>query len=294
MYKKDTLREYIKKSELRTYSKRINIRLSKELSIKYDKGIYNDYLSNLQKYLEMIDNLNIKYPANAKPILYIYIVPDDNYSELLKAPKIYDKGNGMGKPVKCYDIDGYNYAYGISQNKLENAKKEENISKIENTLHELSHMVHSQFFLNQQLICEGFSETLPLYVIELEKVYEEHKNMIINIDESEILTAEELINSERNYSFGTKSIMPNKTCSFRYSYISSYLFVRGCIQTIKENNNCTKIEATQTFLEIIKGSSCLEEWLVFDIANAINVPQDELLCEKKIQLKALLSIKNNE
>ena len=49
MYQKDILREYISNSELRIFSKKIKVRLSKELADKYDKGRYSNYLKNMQK-----------------------------------------------------------------------------------------------------------------------------------------------------------------------------------------------------------------------------------------------------
>ena len=116
MYKKDLLKEYINLSELRIYNERIKVRLSSDLSIKYDKGIYEKYLSNMYSCLLKLDCINIKYPSNSNPILYVYIVPDDSYSELLNIPKIFDKGIGGGKPVLCYDLDGFNSAYGLSHN----------------------------------------------------------------------------------------------------------------------------------------------------------------------------------
>lgn len=291
MYKKDILREYINNSELRNFSKKIKVRLSKELALKYDNGSYNNYLKNLQKYLDIIDTLDIQYPGNAQPVLYVYIVPDNSYSQLLKIPKIFDKGTGGGKPVSCYDLDGFNLAYGLSQNKLENKPEEETIvSKIENEIHELSHIVHGQFFIKNQTICEGFAETLPLYALSFEEIFDEHRNTIIQLTESKILSAQELLNSEKNGTYGVEDVLPNKSCSFRISYISSYLFVRGCIETIADKYNFTKKQAIQRFLEIVKQSSCTNEWLIYDIANAIDFSPDELLNGKQLQMKVLNSL----
>lgn len=44
MYEKDSLREYIESSELRIFSKEIEVRLSKEFALKYDRGCYSNYL----------------------------------------------------------------------------------------------------------------------------------------------------------------------------------------------------------------------------------------------------------
>lgn len=288
MYQKDILREYVSKSELRVFSEKIKVRLSKELVEKYDSGIYSNYLKNWQKCLNMIDTLNIQYPGNAHPVLYVYIVPDNSYSELLRIPKIFDKGTGGGKPVPCYDLDGFNSAYGLSQNISENRPEEETrISRIENEIHELSHIVHSQFFSKNQTICEGFAETLPLYALDFEKIFEEHRNALLELTENQIFTVQELLNSEKDKTYGAKAILPNRSCSFRLSYISSYLFVRGCVETITEKYGYFKAQSIQYFLEIIKQSNCQDEWLIYEIANALELSPEELLNGKQIQMKVL-------
>ena len=291
MYQKDILREYILNSEIRVFSKEIKVRLSKDLAIKYDNGAYQNALLNIQNNLELINSLNIHYPASANPILYVYIIPDNQYAQLLKIPKHFDKGMGGGKPVRCYDLDGFNNAYGLSQNLLENKPLEMGISRRENEIHELSHIIHSQFFSKNNTICEGFAEALPLYTLGLEEIFDDHRNTLLSLDESQILSAQELLNSEKDGSYGVVEALPNRSCSFRYSYISSYLLVRGCLETLVEQYNISKVEATQKFLEIVKQSACIDEWLIFDIANAIGISQEVLLYGKDIQKKALDSIK---
>lgn len=291
MYKKNMMREYIKSSELRIFNDRIKIRLSKELAVKYDNGCYHNYLKNLNKCFQMIDTLNIQYPGNAHPILYIYIVPDDNYAELLNFPAIFNKGKGGGKPVRCYDLDGFNSAYGLSQNALENRPNEEtNISKIVNEIHELAHIVHSQFFNGNQIICEGFAEALPLYALGFEEIFDEHRKSIINLSEDKVFSAQQILNSQKDNTYGSESILPNKSCSFNLSYISSYLFVRGCMETIAKKYNLSKEESVQHFLEIVKGSDCFNVWLIYDIADVLDLPRDELLNGKQMQLEILQSL----
>ncbi len=290
MDQSDALKEYINKSELREFSEKIKVRLSKELAEKYDNDCYTNFLSSIQKCLDMIDTLNICYPNNLKPILYVYIVPDTNYCELLRIPKQFDRGKGGGKPVPCYDLDGFNSAFGLTQNMLENYPKEETrISIIENTIHELSHIAHGQFFSKNQTIDEGFAETLPLYILNLEDIFDEHRNAIIELNESQILTAQELLQSERNGNYGAEAVLPNKSCSFRFSYISSYLLVRGCIEAICENKSFSKAQAIQNFLEIVNESNHSNEFLIYDIANAIGIPKDDLLNGKSIQMNTLTS-----
>lgn len=290
MYEKNKLKEYIKNSELRVFNKDIKVRLSKELAIKYDKGYYNEYLNNISKYIKMIKKLNIKYPGNAKPVLYVYIVPDNNYRELLEIPEKYDNGKGGGKPVMCYDLDGFSSAYGLSQNILENKNKETDISKVENEIHELSHIVHSQFFNKNLIISEGFAEALPLYGLNMEKDFTEHKNALLNLEEEQILSVQEILKLEKDGTFGIETILQNKTCSFRISYISSYLFVRGCMEIIAKKFDLKKEDAVQRFLEIVRESECINEWLIFDIADALDLSREELLNGKQIELEVLKSL----
>lgn len=290
MYEKNKLKEYIKNSELRVFNKDIKVRLSKELTIKYDKGHYNEYLNNISKYLKMIKKLNIKYPGNAKPVLYVYIVPDNNYRELLGIPEKYDNGKGGGKPVMCYDLDGFSSAYGLSQNILESKNKEADISKVENEIHELSHIVHSQFFNKNLIISEGFAEALPLYGLNMEKDFTEHKNALLNLEEEQILSVQEILKLEKDGTFGIETILQNKTCSFRISYISSYLFVRACMEIITKKFDLKKEDAVQRFLEIVRESECINEWLIFDIADALDLSREELLNGKQIELEVLKSL----
>lgn len=290
MYEKNKLKEYIKNSELRVFNKDIKVRLSKELAIKYDKGYYNEYLNNISKYIKMIKKLNIKYPGNAKPVLYVYIVPDNNYRELLGIPEKYDNGKGGGKPVMCYDLDGFSSAYGLSQNILENKNKETDISKVENEIHKLSHIVHSQFFNKNLIISEGFAEALPLYGLNMEKDFTEHKNALLNLEEEQILSVQEILKLEKDDTFGIETILQNKTCSFRISYISSYLFVRGCMEIITKKFDLKKEDAVQRFLEIVRESECINEWLIFDIADALDLSREELLNGKQIELEVLKSL----
>ena len=54
MYQKDALREYILNSEIRVFSKEIKVRLSKDLAVKYDEGLYQNALLNIQNNLQLI------------------------------------------------------------------------------------------------------------------------------------------------------------------------------------------------------------------------------------------------
>ncbi len=293
MYEKDNLLEYINNSELRVFSNNIKLRLSKELVSKYDEGVYTNYLTRFQLELDMLMALKIKLPGNAKPNLYLYIVPDENFIKLLSVPPLFTKDQkGGGRPVKCYDLDGFNLAYGVSQNLLENNDDSDSISI--NEIHEISHIILGQFLLGNQAISEGIAEAFPLYVLNLEERYTEHKNIISTLKQDQIYNMKELITKSKNGTYGNDAIVKNKACSFRMSYISSYLFVVGILKTIEEKYDFATSDSIQYFLEILRKSRCSNEWLIYDIANYLELPKEQLLEEKKMQLKALNLIVNSK
>lgn len=290
MYQIDRLKEYISGTQIITINDNLKIRLSNDLLNKYNRGLYNNALNQMADYIRQINNLGIKYPGNAQPVFYIYVVPDENFRDLLKYP-VMRVTNGGGKPVPSYDLDSYNTAYGVSNNMLEN-RNDYNISKTVNNIHEFAHLVHSMFFNRDRLLSEGFAEALPLYTMDYESSFDEHREMLENLTEEQILSAQELIELAENNDFNVGAVAPNKSCSFDYSYISSYLFVRGCMEIIANKEGLNRIQTTQKFLEIIKQSQCSHQWLIFDIAHSIGIQQEELLNGKEMQLNVIRGLQN--
>ena len=284
-YKVSELKKYIEKSELIIINERLRIRLSNELLKKYNDGLYVNGISQILECIKKIDSLGIKYPASANPIFYIYIVPDEEFRELLNFPASI-KRNGGGKPVLSYDLDGFNEAYGISSSLLENIK-ELDIMNFVNDIHELAHLVHSMFFNKSRLLTEGFAEALPLYTLDYENLFDEHREMLKFLGEDQILSANQLLELANKSNFDAGAIIKNRSCSFDLSYVSAYLFVRGCMEIIENKFEFDKVQATQKFLEIVKQSNCNNQWLVYDIAEAIGIEKEELLDGKKMQLNVI-------
>lgn len=295
IYQKDELRAYIEQSDFRVFNEQMKVRLSKELAEKYDQGCYDNYLKSIYQHFQLISTLNIRYPGNANPILYIYIVPDDNYATLLRVPAKYDKGTGCGKCRGCYDLDGFRLAYCFNQRMaLDYPEEETDIAKIVNDNHEIAHVIHSNFFGGSQLLQEGFAEAIPLYALGYEEKFPVHQNMIASLQDHQILSAAEVIQQERDGSFGVESLLPIDRCSFRLSYVSSYLFVRGIMEFIRAKYQLSKAEAVQKFLEIVHQSDCSNEWRIYDIANALGIPQDELLHGKDLQRSVIRGMAKEE
>lgn len=284
-YVSDKLKEYIKFSELRVVNKSLKVRLSDELAKKYDSGAYGNSIRWFEKYIDQIEKLGFQYPGNAHPVFYVYIVPDENFVELLQYP--YETRKGGGKPVMSYNLDGFSSAYGVSQNICANASDNPSISTIVNNIHEFSHLVHSQFFNKDRFICEGFAEVVPLFTMGYELKFDEHRNAIKKMTLSQLFSAKELITLARENKFRGNVLVPDRSCSFDLFYISSYLFVRVCIEKISNKFKLSKNEATQKFLEIIRKSRSINEWLVLDLSDELGIPRDMLLYEKELQFKTL-------
>ncbi len=291
-YKIDELREYIENSEVIKINGDLNIRLSKELLYNYESGLYDKRIENIIFAIDEIKSLNIIYPSNAKPVYYVYIVPDDRFVKLLNFPSNRSTKGG-GKIVKCYDLDGFNSAYGVSSN-IMMKQGVTNIMEKVNDIHELAHMVHNMFYSRDRYLCEGFAELFPFYILDYEKKFKQHREVILSLSENDILTVQELLELENKNKFAGSPLLPNASCSFDKAYISSYLFVKGCINIIEEKYKLNKYEAMYKFLEIVRNSKYCHQLLVFDIAKYLGVDNEDALKEKVIQYKAITNLLNEK
>lgn len=281
------LKQYLETTKLIEIDKNFKLRLSDELLPHLENGDYAIQIDEAKTIIKSIDELRLRYPNDTKPIFYFYIVPDENFKELLNYPQSIPTKGG-GKIVECFDR-GATSAYGINSSMFI-SKRERNTSEFLNRFHELAHIVHNVFWLKDRFLCEGFAESLGLYTFGYEEVWKEHREYLSTLDKSSILSAKELIHmEERTGSFPTN---PTSTysCSFDLSYISSYLFVRGCLEHISEKNNSNRVEATQRFLEIVGNSNSICEWLVCDMAKSLELPVDTLLEDTSMQMKVIESI----
>lgn len=291
-YKIDELKQYIENSELVEVNKNLRIRLSKELLKKYEDGLYDKEINEIVKSIKEIGTIKVKYPSNAKPIYYVYIVPDENFATLLNFPKNRSTIGG-GKIVPCYDLDGFSSAYGISSNMMERTH-EDNIMDRVNNIHELAHMIHNMFYQRDRYLCEGFAEVVPLYILDYESKFILHCECILALTEDDILSVQEMLELEERNEFGGNPLVSNASCSFDKAYVSSYLFVRGCIEAIEDNKKINKSEAMQIFLQLIMNSHYTHQFLVWNLADYLDIDREDLLTGKLMQYKAISSIFKNK
>lgn len=71
MYKENKLKEYIDNSIKFSITDNFKVRCSQELLKKYNQELYEEALLNLKECIDEIMSLNLIYPANAKPILFL-------------------------------------------------------------------------------------------------------------------------------------------------------------------------------------------------------------------------------
>ena len=276
----DVLREYIHKSELRIIRKDFRVRMSKSIAKKFDSGVYDIMLGEHEKCIRELKKLHIKYPAEAKPNFYLYIVPDENFIELLNYP--YKNRNGGGRPVTSYDFDGFNSAYGTSQNRMIISGEVDIVRHI-NLVHEYAHLIHHQFGFGAQIFGEGFAEMIPWYALEYEEYVPEH--LIAMKSMGKIYTANELLES---VSFS--DVVDGKTCSFQPSYISSYLWTRAVVEHIRKKYKLSRFDAVQKFLELYNLTKYGKQWFIVELADLIGMDAEKLLNSKEYQEAALKQI----
>lgn len=56
------------------------------------------------------------------------------------------------------------------------------------------------------------------------------------------------------------------------------------METIAKKFNLSRAQAVQAFLEIVRESKCNNEWLIYDIADSLELSREELLYGKQMQL----------
>ncbi len=277
----DALWEYIKKSERRAIIDDVfYARMSSDIAKKFDSGCYDIRIAEHKKCINELNNLHIKYPANAKPVFYLYIVPDDNFVELLRYPYKYRKGGG--RPVDCYDMDGFSAAYGSSQNLL-NSDRPVSMEQHVNNIHEYAHLIQHQFGSDAQMFGEGFAELVPWYVMEYDKINPIHVAAMRSMNK--VYTANELLSSVK---FSDK--VPNMTCSFQPSYMSSYLWVRAVVEHIHSKFKLSRVDATQKFLELYRNVKFSGHLLAEGLAKEIGMDADKLLNSTEYQMDVLKQI----
>ena len=181
-------------------------------------------------------------------------------------------------------MDGFDSAYGSSQNILA-SDKPVSIEQHVNNIHEYAHLVQHQFRFGNQMLCEGFAELVPWYVMGYESKSQNHLSALRSMER--IYTANELL---EKVSFSDK--IPNKTCSFQPSYMSSYLWVRAVVEHIRVKYNLSRADAVQRFLELYRDIKSIKQLFVIKLAKEIGMNADKLLNSTEYQIAMVKQIES--
>ena len=290
----NVLKSYLEDTLLINVNEFFAVRISSPLKDSLDHEILNEAINEMGKIAFDLGNLNLQFPSNKKPKFYAYIVPNENFKDYLDFPKQLN-ANGGGKPVKCFEEDGLKRAYGMSANRLQGFVNPPIIRHI-NHIHEFAHLIQSEFFIKGRLLGEGFADAFCFYTLGYENVCPLYNQTICQLKSEEIFSANMLMEFDRDGSFDFKgNSLQNKSCSFRLSYISSYLFVRACMEKIAEINNCDRLEATQKFLDMMLNINSFGFNMLFEIALKLGFDKDIFINTNQEQLKLIknIKIKNN-
>ena len=284
----EALRDYLKDSELRIADENLYIRMSSELAKKYDAGDYDIAVAEHIGCIRELTALNL-LPDNDKKF-YIYLVPDDCFADLLMYP--YRERDGGGRPVGCFEKDGFCYAYGSSQNRF-SVHREYSAQSHANNIHEYCHLIFEEFYPKRhQLFHEGFSELIPWYLLDYD-IKDKNKSGKIryHIDEvlsGDIYSADQLL--------GTKNVFLDQvvgaTCAFQKSYISAYMFMRLIIEKIQEKYNLDKVAAVKMFLSWGPKTTNNSGLLITEFANKLGLNVEKLLYTTDYQKEVLQEMSN--
>jgi hypothetical protein len=150
-------------------------------------------------------------------------------------------------------------------------------------LHELSHLVQDMFVGTGSVdrwLSEGIAEAFPYYLLDYEERDEAHRKLIADLSADDIFNARILackFDELADYSV-------RKRAQERSNYISSYLLVRGILGKIEKKLVCGRVAAMKEFLMFLRKADNQKYFLIWDIANFIGMPSEELENEKSLQL----------
>lgn len=276
----DALRDYISTSELRIVNDNFRMRMAPAIAAKYDSGAYKTAIDEHTSCINELSKLNLQDVLGKKPIFYTYLVPDNRLIELLNYP--YQRKRG-GRPVMCFDSDGFISAYGATQNTFVMLEKPSVMLHV-NHIHEYAHLFQQQLNPYKHVMFhEGFAEVIPWYILDYESKCPEHVMAVVDTD---VYCANDLLT---NVDF--RDVVEGRSCSFQKSYISSYVFIRTLVEQIQSKFGIDKTAAVKMYMKIYAESKNDKQWLVVDFAKKLGLDADKLLYTTEYQKETLQKMK---
>ena len=289
----DIYNEYKNSSKVYVINEKLKFRIPDVLIKDYEDGKFNNYIESMTNIVNMLDTLQVKYKYDAHPVYYIYMLSIDNYKEILQIPSNFDNGTGGGRPIGCIDPDGFYKAYAVTDNFCRYSKEEyEEVFRKSNNIHEIVHLIlNNKKFNPDRYFSEGLSEAVPLYVFDMEKDFTKHRDLITNLKEEDIIPINELYEQGDNNTFGDKKLNESYACTYRASYVSSYLAIASMIDHISKEYGIDKKKATSTFLDVAESTLGGNGMFLNSFASKIGMDFNTLYFGKEYQLEYINKVK---
>lgn len=154
-------------------------------------------------------------------------------------------------------------------------------------LHELSHIVHSSYFMKLGMIMEGVAEVIPFYIMNLE--HDKHMDTIFALRDENIPTLDYL---NKNGMFSLPEDQDTRT-QYRKSYLSAYLWMRGYLKRVEQiYQNCKMDALKRTLNEFERINDLFPSKKALNVAKFINSDEKTLYHSLTLQHEAIQDIRS--
>lgn len=243
----EALADFLQDSEVRIVNDNLHFRMLPAIAKNYDHGMYDKAVDLWTDLVAEISKIGIISPDKKKKAFYIYFVPDNFYSHMSGYENI------LAKPEIGADADGFVYALCYLQQALLPGAQTDKLNLFNRVakLHELSHLVHSDFGNNPFWFAEGVAELVPWHLLGYEKRIPTHLKWMRALPQ--IYTLKDF-----NDGIGfSREQVGKKIPSYRTGYISIYLITRAMVSGIATKLKISPVDALQKFLGLWHGAGAM-------------------------------------
>ena len=241
-----------------------------EIAQKIKKGYGRNFLSVMDGYACELLKLPLAYKT--PPIFSFVVLPrGDVFKQFSGCPFSH------GMAAVKFAVDA-NYPMPLAVDEVwfeRGLLPEESIERKVGLCHELAHTLHSAWFDNKMVLCEGFAELLPHYLMNLESQNLKHRQAIAAFAQDKMRTVADI---EQNGMFSPEDLKQrNKNTQEREGYMSVYLWMLGYTKRVEKHFGLDKFGAANLMLSEFEKLSKNPNTSVFEeMAKLISLSSDVL------------------
>ena len=241
-----------------------------EMAQKIKNGCGENFLSVMDGYVCELLKLPLAYKT--PPMFSFVVLPrGDAFKQFSGCPFPY----GMATAKFAVDAD-YPVPLAVDEGWFERGfLSEESIERKVGLCHELAHTLHSAWFNNKMVLCEGFAELLPHYLMNLESQNHKHRQAIAAFAQDKMRTVADI---EQNGMFSPEDLkQQNKNTQEREGYMSVYLWMLGYTKRVEKHFGLDKFGAANLMLSEFEKLSKNPNTPVFEeMAKLVGLSSDVL------------------